>query len=139
MRYQGRLCVPNVDGLINRILEEALGCRFFIYPGFDIYVTCLREVFWSERLEKYIAEFVSKYQNCQLLKVEHQKSGGLLQEIQVPTWNWEDTTMDFVVGLPRSQSQNDSLWVIVDRLTKSAYFIPIKSTYSAEDYASIHR
>ena len=112
-RYQGRLCVPNVDGLRNHILEEALGCRFFIHPGFDIYVTCLREVFWSERLEKYIEEFVSKCLNCQLLKVEHQKSGGLLHEIQVPTWKWKDINMDFVVGLPQTQKQYDFIWVVV--------------------------
>ena len=71
------------------------------------------------------------------MKVEHQKSGGLLQEIKTPAWKWEDINMDFVVGLPRAQKQYDSIWVIVDRLTKSAHFIPVKSTYSAEDYARI--
>ena len=78
-------------------------------------------------------------QNVQIaqVKVEHQKLGGLLQEIQVPTWKWEDTNMYFVVGLPRTQNQYDSIRVVVDRLTKSSNIIPIKSTYSAEDYAKI--
>ena len=88
-------------------------------------------------MKKDIAEFVAKCPNCQQVKVEHQKSSGLLQEIQVPIWKWEDINMDFVVGLPRTQKQYDSIWVIVDRLTKSAHFIPVKSTYSLEDYASI--
>ena len=71
------------------------------------------------------------------MKVEHQKSGGLLQEIQVTTLKRKDINMDFVVGLPRTQKQHDSIWVIVDKLTKSAHFIPVKSTYSVEDYARI--
>ena len=93
-----------------------------------------------------IAEFVAKCPNCQQVKVEHQKLGGLLQEIKTPTWKWED--INFVVGLLRTQRQYDSILVIVDRLTKSSHlivdrltksshFITIKSTYSAEDYARI--
>ena len=71
------------------------------------------------------------------MKVEHQKSGGLLHEIQVPTWKWKDINMDFVVGLPQTQKQYDSIWVMVDRLTKFALFILIKSNYLMEDYARI--
>ena len=71
------------------------------------------------------------------MKAKHQKPGGLLQEIQVPTWKWEDINMDFLVGLPRTQRQYDSIWVVVDRLTKSANFIPVKSCDSMEDYSRI--
>ena len=85
----------------------------------------LREVFWWEALKGDIAELVPKYPNCQQVKVGHQKPSGLLQEIQVPTLKWEDTNMDFLVGLPRTQKQQDSIWVVVDRLTKSAHFFPV--------------
>ena len=68
-------------------------------------------------------------------EIEHQKPDDLLQEIQVPTWKWENINMDFVMGLFRTQRQYYSIWVVVDKLTKSAYFIPIKSIYSAEYYA----
>ena len=71
------------------------------------------------------------------MKDEYRKLHGLVQEIQVPTWKWEDINMDFVVGLPRTQKQYEYIWVVVDRLTKSDYFIPVKSTYSVEDYARI--
>ena len=71
--------------------------------------------------------------SVRIVKIEYQKSGGLLQEIQVPTWKWEDINMDFLVSLPRTKKQYDSIWVVVDRLTKFSHFIPIKSTYSAED------
>ena len=73
------------------------------------------------------------------MQAEHLKPDGLLQEIQVPTWKWEEINMDFVVGLPVTQKQHDSIWVIVDRLTKSSLFILFKSTYSAEDYARIFK
>ena len=53
------------------------------------------------------------------MKDEHQKQGGLLHKIQDPTWKWEDINMDFVVGLPQTQKQYDSIWVIVDKFTKS--------------------
>ena len=89
------------------------------------------------RLNRDIAEFVAKCLNYQKLKAEHQKRGSFLQEIQIPTWKWKDINMDFVIGLSRTQKSYDSMWVVVDRLTKSAFFIPVKSTYSVEDYARI--
>ena len=58
--------------------------------------------------------------------------------MDVPTWKWKDINMDFVIGLPCTRRQNDFIWVIVDRLTKSAQFIPVKSTYSAEEYARLY-
>ena len=133
--YQRRLYVPNIDGLRSRILEEAHGTRYSIHPGSTKMYHNLREVFWWEGFKKDITEFVAKCPNFQQVKAEHQKPGGLLQEIQVPTWKWENINMDFVVGLPRTQKQYDFIWVIVDRLTKSAHFIPIKLIYSAEYYA----
>ena len=86
---------------------------------------------------KKIAEFVANSSNCQQVKAAHQKLGGLLQKIQVPTWKWDDINMDFIVGLPRTQKQHDSILVVVDGLTNSHRFIPIKCTYSLEYYARI--
>ena len=97
----------------------------------------LRKIYWWEGLKRDIAEFVAKCSNCQQVKVEHLKSGGLLQQIKIPTWRWGDMNMDFVVGLPRTQKSYKSIWVVVDRLTKYAHFIPVKSTHSLEDYERI--
>ena len=66
------------------------------------------------------------------MKIEHQKPGGLLQEMEIPTWKWEIINMDFIAGLPRTPRRYDSIWVIVDRLTKSAHFLPVRNTCSAE-------
>ncbi|XP_070050485.1 uncharacterized protein, partial [Nicotiana tomentosiformis] len=76
--------------------------------------------------------------NCQQVKIEHQKPSGLIQNIEIPTWKWEVINMDFIIGLPRSYHKFDSIWVIVDRLTKSAHFLPVKTTYTAEDYAKLY-
>ena len=84
-------------------------------------------------------EFVANCPNCIQVKAKHQKAGGLLQEIQIPTWKLKDIYMDFAVGLPRTQRLYDWIWVVVDRLTKSARFIPVKSTYSMEGYARIFK
>ena len=67
------------------------------------------------------------------MKDECQKSGGLLQEIQVPTLKSEDINMDLIIGLPQTQKSYDSIWLVMDRLNKSARFIPVKSSYSAEN------
>ena len=72
------------------------------------------------------------------MKHEHLNSSGLIQEMGAPTLKWEEINMDFVVGLPRTRRQNDSIWVIVDRLKKSSHFIPVNSTYTAEDYVRIY-
>ena len=102
MRYQERLCVFNVDNWRNRILEEAHGLRYLIHPGSTKTYHDLREVIWWNVLKRDIAEFVAKCPNCQQVKAEHQKSGGLLQEMQVPAWKWEDINMEFVVELPQT-------------------------------------
>jgi transposase InsO family protein len=75
---------------------------------------------------------------CQQVKAEHQKPAGLLQPVEIPEWKWEGIAMDFVTGLPRTQKGYDSVWVIIDRLTKSAHFLPVKTTYTASQYAKLY-
>ncbi|GJR01588.1 putative reverse transcriptase domain-containing protein [Tanacetum coccineum] len=62
------------------------------------------------------------------IKVEHQKPSGLLVQPEIPQWKWDNITMDFVTKLPKTQSGNDTIWVVVDRLTKSAHFLPMRET-----------
>ena len=75
--------------------------------------------------EKEIANFVSRCLTCQQVKAEHQKTAGKIQPLPIPVWKWDKITMDFVTGLPRTRRQHDAIWVIVDRLTKSAHFLPV--------------
>ncbi|XP_028053735.1 uncharacterized protein LOC114258073 [Camellia sinensis] len=72
------------------------------------------------------------------VKAEHQKPAGLLQPLPIPEWKWEHLTKDFVVGLPRTPRGMNSIWVIVDRLTKSAHFLPVKTQYNADKLVVIY-
>jgi hypothetical protein len=63
------------------------------------------------------------------VKADYMKPGGLLQPLSIPEWKWDDISMDFIVGLPMTACKFDSIWVIMDRLSKSAHFIPINTKY----------
>jgi hypothetical protein len=75
---------------------------------------------------------------CQRVKTEHQRPAELLQPLKIPEWKWEEIVMYFIVGLPRTQAGYDSIWVIVDRLTKVAHFNPVKTTYSGAKLAELY-
>nr|GEY75451.1 reverse transcriptase domain-containing protein [Tanacetum cinerariifolium] len=85
-----------------------------------------------------IATYVSQCLTCAKVKVEHLKPSGLLQQPKTPKWKWENVTIDFVTGLPRTPSGYDSIWVIVDRLTKSTHFLPKKKTDSIEKLTELY-
>jgi hypothetical protein len=89
-------------------------------------------------MKKEIAEFVYKFLTCQKVKVEHQKLSRSLHPLDIPKLKWESIAMDFFVGLPRTLAWYVSIWVIIDRLTKSAHFLPVKATYLVEKYAKIY-
>ena len=85
-----------------------------------------------------IAKYVAACGVCQQVKAEHKRPAGLMQSLEIPEWKWEHITMDFVVGLPRSPRGRDAFWVVVGRLTKSALFIPMKTTSSAHELAPLY-
>ena len=89
-------------------------------------------------MKKDVVKFVEKCLTCQQVKAEHQRPAGTLQPLEIPEWKWEQITMDFVSGLPKSPTNHDSIWVIVDRLTKTAHFIPILMTYSMDRLAELY-
>ncbi|GKA23318.1 putative reverse transcriptase domain-containing protein [Tanacetum coccineum] len=88
--------------------------------------------YWWPGMKKDIAEYVSKCLTCLKVKAEHQRPFGLLQQPKIPVWKWEGIAVDFVTKLPRTSSGHDTIWVIVDRLTKSAHFLPMREDYKME-------
>ncbi|GKD44322.1 reverse transcriptase domain-containing protein [Tanacetum coccineum] len=98
----------------------------------------LKKLYWWPNIKDEIATYASKCLTCAKVKAEHQKPSGLLQQPEIPDWKWEKITMDFVMGLPRTPSGYDSIWVIVDRLTKSAHFLPMKKTNSIEKLTQLY-
>jgi hypothetical protein len=85
-----------------------------------------------------IAEHVFRCDTCQRIKASHLKTASQMQPLSIPAWKWYDISMDFSVGLPLTPRKHDSIWVIVDRLTKTAHFISVHTTYSTERYAEIY-
>ena len=81
---------------------------------------------------------VSLCDTCQRVKGEHQRPVGLLQPMKIPEWKWEEVGMDFTVGLPHTQRGYDSIWVIVNRLTKVVHFLPVKTTYTGPQLAALY-
>jgi hypothetical protein len=73
-----------------------------------------------------------------MVKAEHQRPGRLLHPLKVPDWKWEEIGMDFIVGLPHTSAGCDSIWVIVDRLTKVAHFIPVRTYYTGAKLAELY-
>jgi hypothetical protein len=86
-------------------------------------------------MKKEIAAYVARCDTCCRVKAIHMRPAGLLQPLSVPSWKWDDISMDFIIGLPTTQKGYDSIWVIVDRLTKTAHFLPVKTGYRPPQYA----
>jgi hypothetical protein len=89
-------------------------------------------------MRREIAKYVSEYDVRQRVKASHLRISGTLQPLPIPSWKREDISMDFIVGLPNTSQRHDSIWVIVDRLTKTAHFFPVHTTYTARKYAEIY-
>nr|CAE02835.3 OSJNBa0014F04.1 [Oryza sativa Japonica Group]CAE03534.1 OSJNBa0061C06.22 [Oryza sativa Japonica Group] len=133
-----RVCVPDNRELKQLILQEAHESPYSIHPGSTKMYLDLKEKYWWITMKREIAEFVTLCDVCQRVKAEHQRPAGLLQPLQVPEWKWDEIGMDFITGLPKTQGGYDSIWVVVDRLTKVARFIPVKTTYGGSKLAELY-
>ena len=85
-------------------------------------------------MKRHVGDFVRRCLTCQQVKAEHQKLVGLLQPLEVAEWKWENVTMNFVTHLPRTSQRHDAVWVIMDRLTKSAHFLAVQMTFTLERF-----
>ncbi|GJY52240.1 putative reverse transcriptase domain-containing protein [Tanacetum coccineum] len=130
--FMDRIWVPLLGSVRTMIMDEAHRCKYSMHPGADKMYHDLCNMYWWPGMKRDIATYVSKYLTCLMVKAEHQRPLGLLQQPKIPEWKWDKITMDFNTKLPRSKSGHDTIWVIVDRLTKSAHFLAIKEDYSTE-------
>ncbi|GJX15249.1 putative reverse transcriptase domain-containing protein [Tanacetum coccineum] len=133
-----RIWIPSVGGVRKLIMNEAHTYRYSIHPGADKMYYDLRDLYWWPGMKRDVAEYVSRCLTCSKIKAKHQKPSGLLQQPEIPEWKWEKIIMDLVTKLARSSSGYDAIWVIVDRLTKSAHFLPIREDYKTEKLARIY-
>ncbi|KAI3755220.1 hypothetical protein L1987_55016 [Smallanthus sonchifolius] len=133
-----RIWIPVFGNLRELIMDEAHKSRYSIHPGSDKMYHDLKVLYWWPKMKADIATYDSKCLTCAKVKVEYQKPSGLLQQPEIPMWKWEQISMDFITKLPRTPTGCDTIWVIVDRLTKSAHFLAIKETDKMEKLTRIY-
>jgi hypothetical protein len=138
LRNHSRVVLPKDDKLRKEILDEAHKTQYTVHPGSTKMYQDLKKIYWWSGMKRDIAEYVARCSTCQQVKAEHQRPAGPLQPLSIPEWKWDQIGMDFVVCLPRAPSGQDAIWVIVDRLTKSAHFIPYKINDSMQKMAELY-
>nr|GEY56099.1 reverse transcriptase domain-containing protein [Tanacetum cinerariifolium] len=138
MDIMRRMWLPLFEGLRDLIMLESHKSKYSIHPGFDKMYHDLKKLYWWPNMKVDIATYVRKCLTYTKVKAKHQRPSGLLQQPEIPVWKWERIIMDFITKLPRTQTGYDSIWVIVDRLTKSAHFIPVNEKFKTKKLARLY-
>jgi hypothetical protein len=136
--FKDCLVIPKNHGMRKKIFDEAHTSKYSIHPGSIKMYHDLKAQFWWTRMKHETVRSVVECDTCRRVEADHMRPTGLLQPLSIPTWKWEDISMDFIVGLSLTGSKFNSIWVITDRLTKSADFIPVHTFYRAEKYAELY-
>jgi hypothetical protein len=136
--YKKRLCIPEMKEIRELILRKAHDSAYSIHPGSTKMYHDLKSRYWWYGMKRVIAKYVALCDNCQRVKVECQRPAVLLQPLKIPEWKWEEISMDFIVILPKTQSGYDSIWVIVDHLSKVVHFILVKTTCKCSKLAELY-
>jgi transposase InsO family protein len=136
--FNDRIVVPKDAEVRQQILDEAHLSRYSIHPRSTKMYQDLKQHYWWKKMKIEIARYVERCDTCRRVKAVHMKTARPLQSLPIPTWKWEDISMDFIVGLPKTVKGFDSVWVIIDRLTKITHFLPIKVKYTVATYAELY-
>ncbi|GJX50001.1 putative reverse transcriptase domain-containing protein [Tanacetum coccineum] len=130
--FMDRIWVSLVGGVRIVIMDEAHKSRYSIHPGADKMYYDLRDMYWWPGMKRDIATHVSECLTCANVKAKHQRPSSLFQQLEILKWQWDKITMDFITKLPKTKSGHDTIWVIVDRLTKLAHFLAMKEDYGTK-------
>ncbi|GJX87226.1 reverse transcriptase domain-containing protein [Tanacetum coccineum] len=136
--FKNRTWLPLFGKLRDLVMHESHKSKYSIHPRSDKMYHDLKQLYWWPNMKAEIATYVSKCLTYAKVKAECQKPSRLLQQPKIPIWKWERITMDFVSKLPKTSSGYDTIWVIVDHLTKSALFLPMKETDSMERLTQLY-
>jgi hypothetical protein len=136
--FNHRIVVPKNDEIHQQILDKAHLSRYSIHPGSTKMYHDLKHHYWWTKMKVEITRYVARCDTCRRVKAIYMKATGPLQSLPIPTWKWEDISMEFIVGLPRTARGYDSIWVIVDQLTKIAHFLPVRVKYTMATYAELY-
>ncbi|GJT19478.1 putative reverse transcriptase domain-containing protein [Tanacetum coccineum] len=134
----GRSWLPCYGDLRSVIMHESHKSKYSIHPGSEKMYQDMKKLYWWPNMKADIATYVSKCLTCARVKAEHQRPSGLLVQPAIPEWKWDNIMMDFITKLPKSSQGFDTIWVIVDRLTKSAHFLPIRENDPLDKLARLY-
>ncbi|GJT93877.1 putative reverse transcriptase domain-containing protein [Tanacetum coccineum] len=134
----GRSWLPCYGDLRSVIMHESHKSKYSIHPGSEKMYQDMKKLYWWPNMKADIATYVSKCLTCARVKAEHQRPSGLLVQPEIPEWKWDNIMMDFITKLPKSSQGFDTIWVIVDRLTKSAHFLPIRENDPLDKLARLY-
>nr|GEV53315.1 putative reverse transcriptase domain-containing protein [Tanacetum cinerariifolium] len=143
-RTDGTLCLNNTKWLPcygklrTLIMHESHKSKNYVHPSSDKMYQDMKLLYRWPNMKADIATYVSKCLTCLRVKAKHQKSSRLLVQPEIPQWKWDNITVDFVTKLPKTQSGNDTIWVVVNRLTKSAHFLPMRKTDPMDKLARLY-
>nr|GEV43692.1 putative reverse transcriptase domain-containing protein [Tanacetum cinerariifolium] len=143
-RADGTLCLNNrswvslFGDLRTLIMHESHKSKYSVHTGSDKMYQDLKQLYWWPNMKANISTYVNKCLTCSKVKVEHQKPSGLLVQPKIPEWKWEKITMDFITKLPKTTNGYDTICVIVDRLTKSAHFLPMRENDPMEKLMKLY-
>ena len=136
--FEDRLVVPKNQHLRQLILKEAHESPLTIHPGSTKMYQDLRQRFWWTRMKREIAQYIANCDVCRRVKAEHQRPAGTLQPLAIPEWKWDKIGMDFITGFPRTKRGNNAIFVVVDRLSKVAHFLPVRESITASQLADLY-
>ncbi|GKD43703.1 putative reverse transcriptase domain-containing protein [Tanacetum coccineum] len=134
----GRSWLPCYGDLRAVIMHESHKSKYFIHPSSDKMYQDMKKLYWWPNMKANIPTYVSKCLTCAKVKAEHQRPSGLLVQPEIPQWKWDNIIMDFITKLPMSSQGYDTIWAIVDRLTKSSIFLPMRETDPMENLARMY-
>ncbi|GKC41899.1 putative reverse transcriptase domain-containing protein [Tanacetum coccineum] len=144
IRADGTLCLDNrswlpcYDDTRSLIMHESHKSKYSIHLGSDKMYHDMKMLYWWPNMKADIATYVSKCLTCAKVKAKHQRPSGLLVQPDIPEWMWEKITIDFITKLPKMAAGFDSIWVIIDRLTKSAHFLLMRETDSTKKLTRLY-
>ncbi|GKB13050.1 putative reverse transcriptase domain-containing protein [Tanacetum coccineum] len=134
----GRSWLPCYGDLRSIIMHESHKSKYSIHLSSEKMYQDVKKLYWWPNMKADIAAYVSKCLTCARVKAEHQRPSGLLVQPAIPEWKWDNIMMDFITKLPKSSQGFDTIWVIVDRLTKSAHFLPIRKNDPLDKLARLY-
>nr|GEX41793.1 putative reverse transcriptase domain-containing protein [Tanacetum cinerariifolium] len=134
----GRSWLPCYGDLRSVIMHESHNSKYSIHPGSKKMYQDMKKLYWWPNMKADITTYVSKFLTYAKVKAKHQRPSRLLVQPAIPVWKWDNITMDFITKLPKSSQGFDTIWVIVDRLTKSAHFLPIRENDLMDKLARLY-